>query len=154
VKRLIVVTSLAVLLSACGTARSVATIREAQTSTTTPPTEALKKAPPELRLSNADAGRSYSVPIGTTIIVILNPPPQWTPNRVLGRNTPVGAPLQLKSDSISGQGSLVIAYLAAATGQGKVGSSYPCTTIPPVQCASAVWSASITVSSETTTTVP
>src|ERR1700688_114467 len=128
-----------ILLSACGgIARSGATSRPGQSSTTILPTVVLKRAPPSLHLTNADRGHSYTVPIGTFIVVVLSPPPKWAPNLVLG-GAPVrpGQPpsaVQLLSDKVDPQGDLVAGYVAAAPGQGRVGARSPCTNTPAGQC--------------------
>lgn len=111
---------------------------------------------PTIRLTNADAGRSYTVSVGETIVVVLTPPPAWSPNLALGSpllGLASPASLELRNDSLSAQRDLVLAYAAVRPGRDVVGATYPCTGIaPPDQCTSAVWFASITVSSGTTAT--
>lgn len=112
---------------------------------------------PTINLTNADLGRSYAVTLGSTVVVVLTPPPQWSPYRALGYNARAVSgqqpmPLELRYDCILAQGDLVLAYVAVEPGRENVGATYPCTIAPPDQCTSKVWFASITVSSGTTTT--
>src|ERR1700722_6041751 len=60
---------------------------------------------PEIPLTNADIGRSYNVSIGTTVVVVLIPPPQWTPSLALGYNhgdvsLQEPTPLELRYDGL------------------------------------------------------
>lgn len=116
---------------------------------------------PTIHLTNADAGRSYTASVGETIVVVLTPPPAWMADLALGFDArdfsgQGPTPLELRYDSISAQGDLVIAYLAVEAGRDDVGATYPTGTIPPAQCISKVWFASVTVSSgpSTTSTTP
>jgi len=109
-----------------------------------------------MQLANSETtvggfNNSYTVTIGTTIVVTLSPysgDPWTNTDGVLSGATydGISGDVILKTATMDGAGGLVITYLAASPGTGDVGSVYPCHADTATgSCTAGVWYATITV---------